>query len=84
MTGTVIAVVVTHRRIEELGNSLKVLAAQSRSVDHLIVVDNDADPRVGELVAAQPIPSTYLASRRNLGAPGALRWVCCTRWPPAP
>ena len=70
MTGTVIAVVVTHRRVEELGNSLKMLAAQSRSVDHLIVVDNDADPRVGELVAAQPIPSTYLASRRNLGGAG--------------
>jgi len=70
MTGTVIAVVVTHRRIEELGNSLKVLAAQSRSVDHLIVVDNDADPRVGELVAAQPVTSTYLASRRNLGGAG--------------
>ncbi|MFN8042918.1 MAG: glycosyltransferase family 2 protein [Mycobacterium sp.] len=70
MTGTVIAVVVTHRRVEELGNSLKVLAAQSRSVDHLIVVDNDADPRVGELVAAQPVTSTYLASRRNLGGAG--------------
>ena len=70
MTGTVIAVVVTHRRVEELGNSLKMLAAQSRSVDHLIVVDNDADPRVGELVAAQPVTSTYLASRRNLGGAG--------------
>ena len=60
----------TPQRIEELGNSLKVLAAQSRSVDHLIVVDNDADPRVGELVAAQPVTSTYLASRRNLGGAG--------------
>ena len=70
MTGTVIAVVVTHRRVDELADSLKVLAAQSRPVDHLIVVDNDADPRVGELVAAQQITSTYLASRRNLGGAG--------------
>jgi len=70
MTGTVIAVVVTHRRVGELGNSLKMLAAQSHSVDHLIVVDNDADSRVGDLVAAQSIPCTYLASRRNLGGAG--------------
>jgi len=70
MTGTVIAVVVTHRRVEELANSLKALAAQSHPIDHLIVVDNDCDSRVSELVAAQPIPTTYLGSRRNLGGAG--------------
>lgn len=70
MTGTVIAVVVTHRRVEELANSLKALAAQSHPIDHLIVVDNDCDSRVSELVAAQPILTTYLGSRRNLGGAG--------------
>lgn len=70
MTGTVIGVVVTHRRVEELALSLRTLSAQSRPLDHLIVVDNDADERVSELVAAQPISSTYLGSRRNLGGAG--------------
>ncbi|HNM84739.1 MAG TPA: glycosyltransferase family 2 protein, partial [Mycobacterium sp.] len=63
-------VVVTHRRVEELANSLKALAAQSHPIDHLIVVDNDCDSRVSELVAAQPILTTYLGSRRNLGGAG--------------
>ena len=35
-----------------------------------IVVDNDDDERVRELVAGQPIPTTYLGSRRNLGGAG--------------
>lgn len=70
MTGTVIGVVVTHRRVEELALSLRTLSAQRRPLDQLIVVDNDADERVSELVAAQPIPSTYLGSRRNLGGAG--------------
>ncbi len=70
MTGTVIGVVVTHRRVEELALSLRTLSAQRRPLDQLIVVDNAADERVSELVAAQPIPSTYLGSRRNLGGAG--------------
>ena len=67
---TVCAVVVTHRRVDQLATSLKAVAGQTRAPDHLIVVDNDDDPRVRELVAAQPIPSTYLGSRRNLGGAG--------------
>jgi rhamnopyranosyl-N-acetylglucosaminyl-diphospho-decaprenol beta-1,3/1,4-galactofuranosyltransferase len=64
------AVVVTHRRPDQLAKSLDAVASQSRQPDHLIVVDNDDDPRVRELVAAQPVPTTYLASRRNLGGAG--------------
>lgn len=67
---TVIAVVVTHRRVEALAVSLAAVSTQSRPPEHLIVVDNDDDPRVRELVAAQPVPSTYLGSRRNLGGAG--------------
>lgn len=66
----VFAVVVTHRRPESLARSLDALAAQSRVPDGLIVVDNDDDPQVRDLVAHQPIPSTYLGSRRNLGGAG--------------
>ena len=70
MTGMVCAVVVTHRRPDELAKSLDAVSTQSRMVDHLIVVDNDSDERVRDLVAGQPVPSTYLGSRRNLGGAG--------------
>src|ERR1700722_6113433 len=69
-TAQVCAVVVTHRRPDELAKSLDALSTQSRLVDQLIVVDNDADDRVRDLVAGQPIPTTYLPSRRNLGGAG--------------
>src|SRR6201992_2438358 len=67
---TVCAVVVTHRRPDELAKSLDALSTQSRQLDQLIVVDNDADERVRDLVAGQPIPTTYLPSHRNLGGAG--------------
>lgn len=69
-TGMVCAVVVTHRRPDELAKSLDVVTSQSRMIDHLIVIDNDSDDRVRDLVAGQPVPSTYLGSRRNLGGAG--------------
>jgi rhamnopyranosyl-N-acetylglucosaminyl-diphospho-decaprenol beta-1,3/1,4-galactofuranosyltransferase len=70
MSESVYAVLVTHRRPDELTKSLDVLTAQTRTPDHLIVVDNDDDQRVRELVAGQPVPTTYLGSRRNLGGAG--------------
>ncbi|MCB0930144.1 MAG: glycosyltransferase family 2 protein [Mycobacterium sp.] len=74
MSQTVYAVVVTHRRPEQLAASLAVLSAQDRPVDHLIVVDNDAandpDGQVRTLVESQPVPATYLGSRHNLGGAG--------------
>ncbi|MDX1889599.1 glycosyltransferase family 2 protein [Mycolicibacterium sp. 050158] len=70
MSEFVCAVVVTHRRVAQLSQSLHAVATQTRAPDHLIVVDNDADDQVRELVAAQPIPTTYLGSRRNLGGAG--------------
>lgn len=68
--GTVCAVVVTHQRVDELAKSLETVTAQTRAPDHLIVVDNDNDTGVAELVAGQPVPTTYLGSRRNLGGAG--------------
>jgi len=70
MTESVYAVLVTYRRPDELAKSLDVLTAQTRTPDHLIVVDNDDDDRVRDLVAGQPIPTTYLGSHRNLGGAG--------------
>lgn len=70
MTDLVCAVVVTHRRLDELAKSLGVLTTQTRMVDHLIVVDNDNDERVRDLVAGHPVPTTYLGSHRNLGGAG--------------
>jgi rhamnopyranosyl-N-acetylglucosaminyl-diphospho-decaprenol beta-1,3/1,4-galactofuranosyltransferase len=67
---SVYAVVVTHRRPDELAKSLDALSAQTRAPDHLVVVDNDDDARVRDLVSGQSIPTTYLGSRRNLGGAG--------------
>jgi rhamnopyranosyl-N-acetylglucosaminyl-diphospho-decaprenol beta-1,3/1,4-galactofuranosyltransferase len=66
----VCAVVVTHRRPDDVAKSLEALSSQTRMVDHLIVVDNDSDERVRDLVAGQPVPTTYLGSHRNLGGAG--------------
>ena len=70
MTEIVCAVVVTHRRHDELAMSLEKVTAQTRMIDHLIVVDNDHDPRVHDLVSGQSVPTTYLGSHRNLGGAG--------------
>lgn len=66
----IVAVLVTHRRPDELAKSLDALTAQTRQPDHLVVVDNDSSEQVRDLVAGQSIPSTYLGSRRNLGGAG--------------
>jgi rhamnopyranosyl-N-acetylglucosaminyl-diphospho-decaprenol beta-1,3/1,4-galactofuranosyltransferase len=63
-------VLVTHRRPDELTKSLDALTTQSRAPDHIVVVDNDDDERVRDMVAGQPVATTYLGSRRNLGGAG--------------
>ncbi|MFZ2238882.1 MAG: glycosyltransferase, partial [Gordonia amarae] len=70
MSERIVAVVVTHKRAELLAESLKAVAAQDRPVDHLVVVDNADESVVADLVAAQPIPTTYIGSKRNLGGAG--------------
>lgn len=66
----IVAVVVTHKRRDLLAESLKAVAGQSRAVDHLIVIDNGNEAEVAELVADQPIETTYLGSAHNLGGAG--------------
>src|SRR5205823_3560770 len=68
--GAVVAVVVTRHRRDLLADSLKVIAAQTRPVDHLVVVDNGPDQPARAVVEAYPLPHTYLPSHRNLGGAG--------------
>jgi rhamnopyranosyl-N-acetylglucosaminyl-diphospho-decaprenol beta-1,3/1,4-galactofuranosyltransferase len=74
MTESICAVVVTHQRPDELAKSLDAVSAQTRAPDHLVVVDNDfsdgQDARVRDIVDGQPIATTYIGSRRNLGGAG--------------
>jgi len=69
-TGAVVAVVVTRHRRDQLADSLKMIAAQTRAPEHLIVVDNGPDEPVRDIVDSCPLPTTYLVSRRNLGGAG--------------
>lgn len=66
----VVAVVVTHRRLEQLRASLDVVCGQSRPIDHLVVVDNADESEVRDLVESQPVEATYIGSRHNLGGAG--------------
>ncbi|CAN5205808.1 glycosyltransferase family 2 protein [soil metagenome] len=68
--GSVVAVVVTMHRRAQLEQSLAALAAQTRPVDHLIVVDNGPTEPAGDVVERCGLPSTYLLSHRNLGGAG--------------
>lgn len=66
----VVAVVVTRHRRELLAESLKVIAAQTRPVDHLVVVDNGPDKPARDVVAECGLPFTYVPSHHNLGGAG--------------
>lgn len=70
----IVAVVVTHKRLEPLRHSLDIVCNQTRPVDHVIVVDNACEDGVRELVEGLPdthgTAATYLPSRHNLGGAG--------------
>ncbi|MDT7725048.1 MAG: rhamnopyranosyl-N-acetylglucosaminyl-diphospho-decaprenol beta,3/1,4-galactofuranosyltransferase [Actinomycetota bacterium] len=68
--GAVVGVVVTRHRRDLLADSLKIIAAQTRPVDHLVVVDNGPDQSARDVVETYPLPFTYLPSHRNLGGAG--------------
>ncbi len=68
--GSVVAVVVTRHRREQLVDSLAAMAKQTHPVAHLVVVDNGPDEPAREVVEACGIPATYLPSWRNLGGAG--------------
>ncbi|WP_116109820.1 galactofuranosyltransferase GlfT1 [Amycolatopsis ruanii] len=68
--GGVAAVVVARHRRELLADSLKIIAAQTRPVDHLVVVDNGPDQSARDVVETFPGQYTYLPSHHNLGGAG--------------
>ncbi len=70
----VVAVVVTRHRRELLAESLAAIAAQTRRVDHVVVVDNGPDDSAADVVAASGLPATHLPSGRNLGGAGGFAY----------
>ncbi len=66
----VVAVIVTRHRRELLAESEAAIAAQSRPVDHVVVVDNGPDDSAEPVVRASGLDATYLPSQRNLGGAG--------------
>ena len=68
--GSVVVVVVTRHRREQLVDSLAAIAKQTHPVAHLVVVDNGPDEPAREVVEACGIPATWVPSWRNLGGAG--------------
>jgi rhamnopyranosyl-N-acetylglucosaminyl-diphospho-decaprenol beta-1,3/1,4-galactofuranosyltransferase len=68
--GSVVAVIVTRHRRDQLVDSLGAMAKQTHPVAHLVVVDNGPDEPAREVVEACGIPATWLPSWRNLGGAG--------------
>ncbi|MBC6446872.1 galactofuranosyltransferase GlfT1 [Actinokineospora xionganensis] len=68
--GSVVAVVVTRHRRALLADSLKMIAAQTRPPEHVVVVDNGPDDPARDIVESCGVPTTYLVSHRNLGGAG--------------
>jgi rhamnopyranosyl-N-acetylglucosaminyl-diphospho-decaprenol beta-1,3/1,4-galactofuranosyltransferase len=68
--GSVVAVVVTRHRREQLVDSLAAMAKQTHPVTHLVVVDNGPDEPARDVVEACGIPATWIPSWRNLGGAG--------------
>lgn len=65
-------VLVTFRRPDALAETLQVVAAQTRPIDHLVVVDNDPSPRTREVVETFAPLAEYLPAPENLGAAGGI------------
>lgn len=85
MSDSVFAVVVTHRRPDELAKSLDVLSTQTRLPDHLIVVDNDGArmvPTAGFVIwlpANQYPQLTWVHAEISAGQ-AVSHSGCCTPW----
>ena len=70
-----VGVLVTYRRTAQLTDFLANLAEQDRRLDHLIVVDNDADALVARQVGSlleQGRDASYVATGENLGPAGGI------------
>ena len=67
-------VIVTRDRTELLHRCLSAIASQTRRPDHLVVVDNGADPATELAVRQAGLPCTYLRSEANLGGAGGFAY----------
>ena len=67
-----LGVLVTYRRPSELASSLSRLAEQSRRLDRLVVVDNDAGPATRSIVEGSGGTAEYVAAPENLGFAGGV------------
>ncbi|MCK9794999.1 glycosyltransferase [Isoptericola sp. 4D.3] len=69
-TPSVVAVVVSYNRAALLGAALDALAAQSRPVDRVVVVDNASTDDALEVAQAHPSAPDVVALKRNTGGAG--------------
>jgi rhamnopyranosyl-N-acetylglucosaminyl-diphospho-decaprenol beta-1,3/1,4-galactofuranosyltransferase len=68
--GSVVAVIVTRHRRDQLVDSLAAMAKQTHPVAHVVIVDNGPDEPARDIAEACGIPTTWLPSWRNLGGAG--------------
>ena len=71
-TPRLLGVLVTFRRPAELEEILRTLAAQDRSFDRLVVVDNDPTDDARDLVATWCPTAEYVPTAENLGPAGGI------------
>jgi rhamnopyranosyl-N-acetylglucosaminyl-diphospho-decaprenol beta-1,3/1,4-galactofuranosyltransferase len=69
-TGRVVAVVVTYNRAGLLRECLDGLAAQTRGVDGVVVIDNASEDGSGDVARAHPIGADVITLSRNVGGAG--------------
>ena len=73
--GTTAAVIVTHKRVDLLRNSLEQVVSQTHPVDWVIVVDNGDEDAVRVLVdELANDKGIYLPSKTNLGGAGGFAY----------
>ncbi|MDK6492623.1 glycosyltransferase family 2 protein [Corynebacterium coyleae] len=73
--GTTAAVIVTHKRVDLLRNSLEQVVSQTHPVDWVIVVDNGDEDAVRVLVdELANDKGVYLPSKTNLGGAGGFAY----------
>ncbi|OHO27668.1 glycosyl transferase [Corynebacterium sp. HMSC034B08] len=73
--GTTAAVIVTHKRVDLLRNSLEQVVSQTHPVDWVIVVDNGDEDAVRVLVdELAHDKGVYLPSKTNLGGAGGFAY----------
>ncbi len=65
-----VAVVVAYNRRDLLGQALDALAAQTRPVDAVLVVDNRSDDDSAVVASEHPVGATVLELARNTGGAG--------------